>query len=409
MKGKRKHLPGVLLAAILIAVTANSLPVYAYASDGEEYITISVEAEDDNGTLLYALDTDDPGAFGPSNEFSVPVGTDHVIYVKDAAGNITSQEFKSSSSDYDVAYPQGEDDEGRQVNIDVVLDDNPVPDYSDYEYAGDSLLDPAELGQGTVYEQIETNANDNDAQRIFYTVTTDEGEVFYLVIDQGQSSNNVYLLDQVNLSDLHALAVNDQSSSPSEESESLLSSLSQSEEAESDLLEEDSKPKSSGSGNNKFTIIILILCAIGGGAYYYFKIYKDKKDEQMDLVDAFDRDDFAVEEDDEDEDADFGLDEDYQEQTMAMLLSDDDEYMQSLAYENDEIIQEEDQVDMIMAEQQANTASYLTADDEKENTEKEEAKYATSHISELQPEESDPDEEYDEDLDAPDEDEEDEE
>lgn len=370
MERKGKHLPGLLLTAIFIVVIANSFLVYAYASDGEEYITISVEAEDDNGTLLYALDTDVPNAFGTSNEFTVPAGTEHVIYVKDAAGNITSEEFKPSVSGSD---DEEEGEDGRQVNIDVILDDSPMTDYSDYEYAGDSIMEPAELGQGTVYERVETNAADAEAQRLFYTVTTDEGEVFYLVIDQGQSSNNVYLLDQVNLSDLNALAANDQNSSSSEETESLLSSLSQNTATDYDLSEQDQNNSKSRS-SNKFTIIILILCAVGGGVYYYFKIYKDKKDEQMDLVDAFDRDDFAVEEDDEEEEADFGLDEDYQEQTMAMLLSDDDEYMQSLAYENDEIVSdvpEEAQQEAIKPdeEEDAEYDEELDAPDEEEEEE----------------------------------------
>ena len=34
-----------------------SWPICANASEGEEYITISVDAEDENGTVLYALDS----------------------------------------------------------------------------------------------------------------------------------------------------------------------------------------------------------------------------------------------------------------------------------------------------------------------------------------------------------------
>lgn len=62
-----------MLMALFLCI---SMEIPAYASDGQEYITISVEAEDNNGNLLYAIDTDDPGAFSPSNEFSVPAGTD---------------------------------------------------------------------------------------------------------------------------------------------------------------------------------------------------------------------------------------------------------------------------------------------------------------------------------------------
>lgn len=316
-----------ILMPFLLSLTFHSM---VYASDGQEYITISVEATDDNDdTLLYALDTDDPGAFTSSNTFSVPAGTNHTIYVKDAAGNITTQEYIPSEADYDQAYQQGEDDEGRTVNIDVVLDDQPDnSDNSDYEYAGDLLYDPAEMGQGTVYDRIETQVNDTDAARLFYTVTTDDGEVFYLVIDQGQSNHNVYLLDQVNLSDLSALAVQDEKESTSEGTTSLLSALNGEKDSPGDetLLTEggaEASDKKSGKSSFGSSIFMLMIIAAGGGIYYYIKVYRNKRDEQMDLIDAPDKDDFVASEEAEEEEVDFGLDEDYQEQTMAMLLEED--------------------------------------------------------------------------------------
>ena len=288
-----KYVISMLMALFL----CTSMEAVVYASDGQEYITISVEAEDNHGNLLYALDTDEPSAFSSSNEFSVPAGTNHTIYVKDAAGNITSQEYIPAVTDYDKAYLAGED-EGRTVNIDITLDD--VPKTSEYEYAGDLLKDPAEEGQGTLYEKVETPVNDPDATRLFYTVTTDEGEVFYLVVDQNQNSNNVYLLDQVNLSDLHALAVNDSGSTDSDASSSLLSDLSNAgnEKTNDESMVNDTLPKKNNSMKGNI-ILVLIIAAIGGGVYYYKNIYKNKKDEQMDLIDAPDKDDFAVEEDDD--------------------------------------------------------------------------------------------------------------
>ena len=74
------------LMALFLLLCSSSTELKVYASDGQEYITISVDATDENGNLLYAIDTDDPSAFTSSNEFSVPAGTHHTIYVKDAAG-----------------------------------------------------------------------------------------------------------------------------------------------------------------------------------------------------------------------------------------------------------------------------------------------------------------------------------
>ena len=131
----------------------------------------------------------------------------------------------------------------KNINIDVVLDN--TSDYSDYEYAGDVVQEPAEAGQGTVFEKINTGINDTEAERLFYTVTTDDGEVFYLVIDQGQNSNNVYLLNQVKVSDLKELAIDDESNN-SGRSGSLLDSLNSLEDKDDvsetgDLSNENTK------------------------------------------------------------------------------------------------------------------------------------------------------------------------
>lgn len=377
-----QHAIGILMAFFLCIGTVKIV----YASEGQEYITISVEAEDNSGTLLYALDTDSPEAFTPSNEFSIPAGTNHTIYVKDSAGNITSQEYILPTEDYE-SYERSyvrEDDEDHTINIDITLDDvpntEPETDYSDYEYAGDLLYDPAEAGQGTVYEKVESSANDPNAERIFYTVTTDEGEVFYLVIDQGQSTNNVYLLDQVKMSDLRALAIDDSGKSESSESTSLLSALSGGNENSSndELLSEepDSSKKSSMGGN---LIILLLLAAIGGGFYYYKNVYKNKKDEQMDLIDALDKEDFEAE-DDEDDEVDFGLDDDYQERLMQELMEEDelDDDTESLFAEEEDSRQENN----------AETEAEIS----------EEESYAMSHK-----EENNQEEEYDDDLDSPEE------
>lgn len=360
-----------VISMLMALFLCESMETVVYASDGQEYITISVEAEDNSGNLLYALDTDDPGAFSSSNEFSVPAGTSHTIYVKDSAGNITSQEYTPTAADYDKSYLYDKD-EGRTVNIDITLDD--VPDTSDYKYAGDLLRDPAEEGQGTLYEKVETPTNDPDAKRLFYTVTTEEGEVFYLVVDQNQSSNNVYLLDQVKLSDLHALAINDSGEAESQSS-SLLSALKNNEEdllPDGDSKESDTPSKKQGNPMASNLVIVLIIAAIGGGFYYYKNVYKNKKDEQMDLIDAPDKDDFAVEEDDDEGEVDFELDEDYQEQILSELLEEDD-------FDSDNQSEEESIEDM--EEVPANS-------------------YAMSHSLD---ETNEDEEEFDDELDSPDE------
>jgi len=85
MKNKVKHILAALTGCMLVGL---SVPAYAHASDGEDYITISVDAVDNSGQMQYAIDSDDPSAFSNINEFTIPTGTSHTIYVKDAAGKV---------------------------------------------------------------------------------------------------------------------------------------------------------------------------------------------------------------------------------------------------------------------------------------------------------------------------------
>ena len=98
-----KKILSITAMAGIIACLLFQMPVYASDSTGEEYITISVDAVDENGNLKYALDTDDPAAFTDSNEFVVPAGTSHTIYVKDAAGNISSPRYTVENAEQHIS------------------------------------------------------------------------------------------------------------------------------------------------------------------------------------------------------------------------------------------------------------------------------------------------------------------
>ena len=57
-------------------------------------------------------------------------------------------------------------------------------------------------GQGSVLDYVE---NETD-EKLFYTITTKSGNVFYLVVDGARGEENVYFLNAVTESDLTALA-----------------------------------------------------------------------------------------------------------------------------------------------------------------------------------------------------------
>lgn len=300
MKNNWKHI--ITCAVIGVMLFSLTFSSYAYASDGEDYITISVDAVDDNTDLQYALDSDDPAAFTKSNEFTVPAGTSHTIYVKDAAGNVTSQRYEP-------------DEEEQQINIDLELGRKETEKYS--------LDEEGNPGTASVTNRTKTDGS-VDAEKVFYTFTTKEGEELYLVVDQGRGSDNVYLLDTVSLGDLRVLADGHESSSSvtsgnDEKEDNLLSILATEESTDDNLEDETSKKTTSSSGN---ALLIFLIAAIGGGAYYYLKIYRTKKDEAMDAMDAMDMDEFEAEEDEEEE-IEFGYDEEEKERYLAALLDED--------------------------------------------------------------------------------------
>ncbi len=290
----------------------------ACASDGEEYITIRVQASDDNGDLQYALDSDEASAFTSSNEFKIPAGTSHTIYVKDMAGNITSQTYNPPGSISD-SIQDSNDEEGQKINIDLELGND--EDFSDYDYLTDLPVEPAEPGTGTVYDKLNTDGSDS-AEKIFYTVTTEEGDVFYLVIDQRQDSDNVYLLNTVTRSDLEALAVDNDKTESDDKEKNLLEVLSSENDTTNttttaaDKISEDSNSRAS-------SIVVVLLIAAAGGVYYYLKVYKNKKNEMMDAMDAMDMEEF-VPETEEEEEINFDVNDEEKQKALDELFESDD-------------------------------------------------------------------------------------
>lgn len=150
-------------------------------------------------------------------------------------------------------------------------------------------------GQATVTD----NATDGDGKE-FYTFTTPNDNVFYLVIDKQRDSDNVYFLNAVTESDLAALAAKDgdkkgtesampevavcnctQKCAPGEVNTNcpvckndLKSCVGKAAEPETDANTQQPK-KESKAGS---LIFIVLAVAVAGGVGYYFKVLKPKRD-----------------------------------------------------------------------------------------------------------------------------------
>ena len=118
-------------------------------------------------------------------------------------------------------------------------------------------------GTGTVVD----NATDEDGKE-FFTITTADEAVFYLVIDRQRSTENVYFLNAVTVADLMALA------EPDQEPEAPPPVQEQEPDPEPDPEPEPEPEKSGGAG---MLLAALAVLALGGGAGWYFKIYRPKQ------------------------------------------------------------------------------------------------------------------------------------
>lgn len=309
-----KKIKYILIGLGMLLFSASGPAMTARAAS-YDYVTITIDAVDDDasGSLQYAIDSDAPEAFGDNRSFQVIPGSTHTIYVRDQAGNVTSQVYSipereseqsstvQAGANVNESYDPGTEE--RKVNIDVNL--------SNGAYSVSGAGGAAEDGGGTLYDKVRTDGTD-EAGKIFYTVTTKEGEVFYLVVDQNRSDNNVYLLTQATVNDLQYLAdQNDYNFTPSstgQDSQNLLHLLSGSNGGQSTELIQQQPGKelpAAASGINS-NVLLVVLAVIGGGGYYFFKTKKNRREKQMDEIDAAnDLQDYEIEDTGEEDELEF--------------------------------------------------------------------------------------------------------
>lgn len=134
--------------------------------------------------------------------------------------------------------------------------------------------------------QLMDNVTDNENLQ-FITVTARDGNEFYIIIDKGASSENVYFLNTVDESDLATLVedyVPEQTTGQPEPS-----STPDAEPAEPEQEQEKQPEPDTENTNSSFLFLIVLVLAGGAGlAVYYFKVFRPKKKlEQADDIEDF--------------------------------------------------------------------------------------------------------------------------
>lgn len=148
----------------------------------------------------------------------------------------------------------------------------------DWEGLDPSMMNPLTPdGQGSVLD----NADDSEGKE-FFTVTTEDGSVFYLVIDRHKSGDNVYFLNTVTIADLMALAEGGATITPTVTPEP----DPEPEPTPDTTPEPDVEPEQDGGGINVGMLALAVaVIAVGGGAGWYFKVYRPKHQQAAELED----------------------------------------------------------------------------------------------------------------------------
>lgn len=154
-------------------------------------------------------------------------------------------------------------------------------------------------GNGQVQDDIK-----DDSTKEFLTITTKNNNTFYLVIDRSGSSENVYMLSQIDENDLQKFLdrgeiVSEAAAVPSVVMEENDTATNENENVEETVQEE--KHEKETAGNPAGILAILLLAGAGVGAYYYFKIRKKKEDAGEENTEGIELSD-GLETIDEDED-----------------------------------------------------------------------------------------------------------
>lgn len=303
------------IMAVMLCVAAFLFPTAAYAASDTEAPTVRAWI---NGESLHIEAVD-----AQSNVEAVYINDSRINYRVDNALALSLRDY-AGKNEYISIYAI--DFAGNKSN--VVQLKNPyyaptttaAPTASAEPDTTESGVPDAQQaftpdGTGTVVDDIvEQNGKE------FLTITTPDGNVFYLIIDRARDENGVYLLNAVTEDDLLSLAKEGDGKGTSESAVPTPEPTpSQTEPTPEPTPEPETPAKDSGSTGT--IILVLLAVAAVGGAGYYIKIYRPKQqaaepddmdEDEVDFEDEpeeSDGDDYAGDEADEDTGDEDGEDE----------------------------------------------------------------------------------------------------
>ena len=141
--------------------------------------------------------------------------------------------------------------------------EEPVVEDTHTEENGDPFSVP---GNGEVRDDIT-----DDSSKEFLTIKTKNNNTFYIVIDRAATTNNVYMLSQIDENDLKEFLDKDQQQTL-ETAPSVVLEDEHTDDTESSMVVEEEtqadKPDKTATNSGLFVILFLAVAEIAG--YYYF-------------------------------------------------------------------------------------------------------------------------------------------
>lgn len=369
-----------LLLALVLCMSAFALPLTAYAAGASDTTPPTLTVKLDGGQLTISASDDNSGVeavYIDGNRVNLLVGGKATVTLKDYAGtektvSIYAVDYagnRSETKKLDNPYykepaqqtqqgtsgtggtgqtsqsgnsgqtggtgsTQNQSTNNTANTAQTQAADNAAASEPSTEETVSAIPDGAFTPEGT--GTILDSATDADGDKQFYTITTEAGNVFYLIIDGKRDNNNVYFLNGVTEADLMALAEKDDSvtisSVPAIETcictdkceaghvntdcpvckNDLTKCCGKETQQETEPIPAEPEQTAEKGGGNTGTIIFIIVAVIAvAGIGYCVKIVRPKQQS------SFDDDDEGF------EDENLAPDDYYAEPEY---LSDDDEY-----------------------------------------------------------------------------------
>jgi len=184
----------------------------------------------------------------------------------------SAEASKTEATQTEQAGSQEDAQTEEAAGTDEVLSEN-----TDSTSTGTAFSTP---GNGEVKDDITDSSS-----KEFLTVTTKNNNTFYIVIDRSATSQNVYMLSQIDEKDLAEFLDKDSTATvvtpQTDSSQVVLDENKDTDDVEKDTTIKNEKETASRSNMGAMAAILIL--ALGGvGAYYYFKIYKPKKEAEED-------------------------------------------------------------------------------------------------------------------------------